>query len=245
MVPEIAPYNNWTGNGSAVHFDYDFYIENASQLAVYLTVADGSQSQLTYGVDYSINIFEDDNDGANYITYPLESSSHSVLADDEIISLCLTLPISQESEYGTSSELNLKAFEYSFDYLTRLIQILNRKIERTAKMPEGSTESADELINELIELKSRVTQMINNITGEGNIILDKTDGLTIKTKEYVHHQSVASDKWEIEHNLDKECPTVKVIDTSGSIFRPPIKVINNNKIIIDLIGAMSGTAYIE
>ena len=71
MIPETNPYNNWSGNGSSTTFDFDFYIEDATQLTVYRTGSDGVQSKLTYGTDYSINEFKNEN--GSYITFPLVS----------------------------------------------------------------------------------------------------------------------------------------------------------------------------
>ena len=34
MIPEVNPYNNYRGDGVATKFDYDFYIQNSSQLIV-------------------------------------------------------------------------------------------------------------------------------------------------------------------------------------------------------------------
>lgn len=147
MIPETNPYNNWSGNGSTTTFDFDFYIENASQLAVYHTNTLGEQIQLVNGVDYSIHELQNKN--GSYITFPIAGSTYGVLAEGEIISLCLTLPVSQEEEYGKSSYLNLETLEYSLDYLTRLIQILYRQVARTIKIQEGSSQSVDEFIQEL------------------------------------------------------------------------------------------------
>lgn len=58
MIPEVSPYNNWTGDGSTTQFDFDFYIEDATQLKVYLTDETGHQSKLIYNTDYSINEFK-------------------------------------------------------------------------------------------------------------------------------------------------------------------------------------------
>ena len=132
MIPETDPYNNWRGNGLSTTFDFDFYIEDESQLAVYLTGTDGVQTTLIYGTDYSIHEFKNEN--GSYITYPISGSTHAKLAIGETISLCLTLPISQEEEYAKSGYLNPETIEYSLDYLTRLIQIYARVLQRAVKV---------------------------------------------------------------------------------------------------------------
>lgn len=154
MIPEIAPYNNYTGNNSAKKFDFDFYIENNSQLKVQYTDNAGISSILQEGTDYSIA--EIGNKNGSYIIFPLDNSSHGLLQSDEVISLQLSLPISQESEYGKSSELDMVSLEYSFDYLTRICQIINRQLERAVKVQEGSNIDTDILVQ-------NINQIVDNI----------------------------------------------------------------------------------
>ena len=166
MIPERNPYNNWKGNGSTTTFDFDFYIEDEKQLAVYHTNSQGVQTLLTYGTDYSIEEFK--NADGSKIEFPLEKSNYDILGEDEIISLCLTLPISQENEYGKSSLLDLKAIEYSLDYLTRICQIINRQMERSVKTQEGSSQSADELIEALQQAQVNATNSANEAAASAN-----------------------------------------------------------------------------
>ena len=43
MIPEKNPYNNWNGNGSTKTIDFDFYIEDETQLSVLHTNSKGIQ----------------------------------------------------------------------------------------------------------------------------------------------------------------------------------------------------------
>ena len=147
MIPDKNPYNNWNGNGSTTTFDFDFYIEDETQLAVYHTNSKGVQTLLKYGTDYSINELQNEN--GSFINFPLASSAYSVLSENEVISLCLILPITQENPYSKSSYLNFETLEYSLDYLTRICQIISRQIERCVKTQEGSSQTAKELVQAL------------------------------------------------------------------------------------------------
>ena len=145
MISEIEPYNNYTGDGTTTQFDFDFFIEKKNQLVVYHTDENDVQTTLSYNIDYTIN--EVGNVNGSYIIFPLSGSSYNTLSSNEKLSLCLTLPIEQQSEYGTSSELDLKNVEKSLDYLTRIAQIQDRKIERSVKLPEGADSTSEDLIN--------------------------------------------------------------------------------------------------
>ncbi|MDD3238218.1 MAG: hypothetical protein PHV37_09005 [Candidatus Gastranaerophilales bacterium] len=163
MIPEITPVNTYSGNDSTTIFDFNFYIENENQIVVYHTDKDGVQTILTKDTDYSIHAVGNEN--GSYITFPLAGSTYPILkaessqgaGDAEKISICLTLPISQESEFGTSSKMNLKSMELSFDKLTRICQILSRKTDRAIKVQEGSSATPDALL-EIINTKALAAQ---------------------------------------------------------------------------------------
>lgn len=161
MIYDILPVNNYKGNGSTNKFDFNFYIESADQLKVYLHKADGSVDLLTNEVDYLINELKNEN--GSYITFPIEGSEYSVLSSQETISLELYLPISQETQYNNSSLLNLSALEYSFDYLTRLIQILSRKLQLCVKFDECTTFTPDELMTKIITLSNNLSEAVGQV----------------------------------------------------------------------------------
>ncbi len=147
MIYETLPTNSYAGNSSCKTFDFDFYIENENQLKVYLIDENKIKKELKYGEDYSINEFK--NKSGSHITFPIENSNHKILNENQRISLELNLEISQEVQYNNSSLLNLETLEYSLDYLTRLIQILNRKISLCLKVEEGLNATPEELLNSI------------------------------------------------------------------------------------------------
>ena len=148
-VSKITPVNNYTGNGSTTTFDFDFLIEDESELLVQYTDSDGVQITLTLDEDYTIN--EVGNEEGSYITFPIDKSSYGVLTSDEVITLALRLDIEQEKEYTNSSKFLNTTLEWSLDYITRILQIMNRAISRCVKVQEGSSNTADELIEALQE----------------------------------------------------------------------------------------------
>ncbi len=151
-VSSIIPVNNHTGNSSATKFDFDFLIENQSELVVTHIDKKGTSNVLEFGIDYSIN--ELGNGNGSFIEFPLKDSSYEVLAQGEILSLSLNLPIKQESEFASSSSLNLTILEKTFDYIVRILQILNRRIERSIKVEEGGSATPDSLIEQIRNAES-------------------------------------------------------------------------------------------
>ncbi|MCD7780467.1 MAG: hypothetical protein LUH05_07330 [Candidatus Gastranaerophilales bacterium] len=175
-VSSIVPVNNYVGNSSTKEFDFDFLIEDEGELVVQHIDEDGVITTLTLGVDYSIN--EIGNEEGSYITFPLDSSSYSVLSEDETISLILSLVIKQESEFRNSSYFDFTVLEWTFDYIVRILQIMNRQIERTVKVQEGSDIDSDELvvnINTLVGCLSTIETVYNNLSNIGTTAESITD----------------------------------------------------------------------
>ena len=63
-------------------------------------------------------------------------------------------------------------------------------------------------------------------------------------KNYLHIQSVASDEWIINHNLNKY-PSVTVLDSSGSEVIGEVTHIDKNNLIIKFAGGFSGKATLN
>lgn len=146
-VPAIEPVVTYSGNGSATTFNFGFLINAESELSVQFTNSDGAQTDLVLNTDYSIH--ETGNSNGSYITFPLGTSTHSVLGTTEKITLSMVLSVNQEVPFGISTGLDFTVLERSFDYLTRIAQIQERKLERCVKVKEGSGVDPDNLIQSI------------------------------------------------------------------------------------------------
>lgn len=147
MIPDKEPVNTWSGNSSNMTFDFDFLINSEDELLVLHTNKAGVQTALKLNIDYTIH--QTGNADGSYIIFPILGSSYKTLGEGEKITLMLDIPIAQNSPYGTSDKLNLKSLEFSLDYIVRLIQMVNRKAERSVKVQEGSSVTPDDLIESL------------------------------------------------------------------------------------------------
>lgn len=74
--------------------------------------------------------------------------------------------------------------------------------------------------------------------------LGLSDGVLSKIDTYIHEQGIASDVWEIEHNLDK-FPSVSIVDSANNIVMGYVNYIDNNKLTINFNGAFTGKAYLN
>ncbi len=195
-VSSIVPVNNYTGNGSSTTFDFDFLIENESELVVtHKNINAGNETVLTLGIDYSIN--ETGNKNGSYITFPLQTSNYSILSTEEMITLSLSLPIKQESEFENSANLNLSVLEWTFDYIVRILQILTRKVERSVKVQEGETTTPNELVNNLYTARSEAQSAAQNAVTEAqkaaNSALEaKNASLVLNTKANIDMDNITT-----------------------------------------------------
>jgi hypothetical protein len=180
-VPKIDPVNNYAGNGSTTTFDFDFLIESSSELLVQHTNNLGVQTTLVYDTDYTINTIGNEN--GSYITFPKAGSTYSTLESDEILSITPNLDIKQEKEIRNSGKLNLDVMEWCLDYITRILQVHSRKIERSVKIQEGSSQTSDELVEALQQAQvnasasatAAATSASNSATSASNAEQSKDD----------------------------------------------------------------------
>ena len=63
-------------------------------------------------------------------------------------------------------------------------------------------------------------------------------------KIYVHKQVIASNTWDITHNLYKY-PSVSVVDTGGNVVIGDVEYTSLNTLVIKFTAPFSGTAYLN
>ena len=144
------------------------------------TNSSGEQTTLTLDVDYSIH--EVGNKNGSYITFPIAGSSYSTLASNEVISLSLTLDIEQDKEYANSNKLNFSTLEWSFDYITRILQIMSRLLARAVKIQEGSNIDTDTLavnLNKVADISEDVSTVAANTTDISTVATNVSDVNTV------------------------------------------------------------------
>jgi hypothetical protein len=69
-------------------------------------------------------------------------------------------------------------------------------------------------------------------------------GPTAQTLAYTHVQSISSNIWVINHNLNF-LPNVTVADSSGAICEGEIEYTNSDSLTLTFTGAFSGKAYLS
>lgn len=87
---------------------------------------------------------------------------------------------------------------------------------------------------------------INEING-GALIDAQKDGktVTLQSKTFIFEQGIASDTWQINHNLNKK-PSITVVDTADEIQIPDMVIYNNkDTITVTFLSEFAGKAYLN
>ena len=66
----------------------------------------------------------------------------------------------------------------------------------------------------------------------------------IADKNFIFEQGIASDTWQITHNLNKK-PSVTVVDTADNVIYPAVQYINDNSCVVTFNAATKGKAYLN
>ena len=210
-IPEIEPVKNHYGNNSATSFDFDFYIERSSQLKVQHTDLNGILTTLKENVDYSIH--EIGNENGSYITFPIQGSTHSVLAWDtstdkkELLTISLNLPLKQEFEFDISGDLDKHQLEKALDYQMRVDQILNRKINRAVLVPEGSELTPTEMVETIHNSRITAVQAANDAKNSANEAKEQLNNVNKRSEEVI--QAYTDAKTDITNLKDSSVEEIK------------------------------------
>ncbi|MCR5266794.1 MAG: hypothetical protein K6E29_09430 [Cyanobacteria bacterium RUI128] len=105
--------------------------------------------------------------------------------------------------------------------------------------------SSDEVDTTIKFADSDAWQIAEEIRNSLNNYYTKEQSDARYLKHFVYNQAIPSDTWEIQHDLNKYCPRVTVIDSQGEVWYPYVKYVDNNNCIVRLIGQITGTAYVE
>lgn len=174
-----------------------------------------------------------------------DNNNEEIIADFNIE----TTNIEGDCEVNTGDK-----FEFNID--------INATPERTSQLiNDGDGESPFVTENELqAQLPEKTSQLINDGDGEKPFITENNiqtpensvielikdnNIITIKSTTFIFEQGIASDTWEIQHNLGKK-PTIDVVDSADNviaIFKKQYRGLD--RVILSFNGSFKGTAYLN
>lgn len=85
---------------------------------------------------------------------------------------------------------------------------------------------------------------ISELTNDVGYITVSDLPTIVNDKNYIHNQVVASDTWQIQHNLGK-FPSVSIVDSGDNLVVGEVKYIDSNNVLITFTSVFSGKAYLN
>lgn len=83
-----------------------------------------------------------------------------------------------------------------------------------------------------------------SIGADGFVTVSDITDVTVSDKFFVFEQVVASNRWTVNHNLDKY-PSVTVVDSAGTIIIGEVAYLSRNDLRITFQSAFAGKAYLN
>lgn len=92
---------------------------------------------------------------------------------------------------------------------------------------------------------AQIGTSVQSISVENGLGVERTgQDVTISNPSFVFEQAIPSDTWVINHNLGKR-PSITLVDSSGREFETERDYVNDNQVIVRLLSATTGFAYLN
>ena len=126
------------GNGSNTAFPYTGKFDTASEMQVLHTDADGTVTELTADVHFTVSGL---GDTSGTVTYPKSGSGLATLPSGEYITIEPNLPYKQQSNLRSAGGYSANVIENALDYGVRLAQQVRNLMTRTIRInrADGAT----------------------------------------------------------------------------------------------------------
>lgn len=134
----------YEGNGVTRQWDVDFPLMAAEDLKVFVTSAQGNETEITTGFEL--------NSQRTKLEYPTLASGLDPLASGYKITLVRKTPITQEIDLIRQGELDAEVLEQGYDKLTLAVQELSEKLDRSIKYPVSVQPASTETENFLKDI---------------------------------------------------------------------------------------------
>lgn len=157
----------------------------------------------------------------------------------------------------TKKTIGLDKVENTSDLEKPISRAVKKALDEKADKDE--IESIREELGQYQEKNERFTNALSSYTGgtalsnhedlEGRDLpnqhpISSITGLKEALNTFIYEQGIASDTWEITHNLGK-MPSVTVVDSANNVIYPAVQYIDENKLVVQMNGATTGKAYLN
>ncbi len=166
----------YAGNGSATSFSTTFKFLDPEHVRCVFTTIDGEDVELVLDTDYTVT--GEGEDAGGTVTFPAGASSFSTLASGETLTIYREVPLTQETDWENSDEIDVEEVEAADDKLTMIAQQLSETLGRSIKVPVSSS-----LTDVECQLPEAGKALIWNATADG-ILNGDVDVTTLGATAY-------------------------------------------------------------
>jgi hypothetical protein len=139
---------SYTGAGTTGPFTIPFYfLANADIRAIKVTIADGTEDELTLTTEFTLTGAGDENGGELTLVSSLSSSYKLVIFRDP--------GVLQETDYPANDAFPSESNEQAVDRLTMIAQRHKSLIERSVRLPDGDTTGTDMVLPAAVSRASK------------------------------------------------------------------------------------------
>lgn len=154
-ISTTASRISYNGNGTTVAFSFPYRFLTNADLVVVRVAANGTETTLALGTDYTVTGADDDAGGTVTCVSAPASGARLVIYR--------SVDITQEVDYITGDSFPAETHERALDRLTMVAQQLQDAVDRSAKLSETSTADADTLvanINSLAAIEDDIVAVV-------------------------------------------------------------------------------------
>lgn len=136
-------------------------------------------------------------------------------------------------EYFTAADWVLSNGKYQLSYQYDVVTAVYKK----------NGDNYELMTNIDIMTGNGTVTIVSSSAFEGYVLLVNS-AENMSDKSFVFEQAIASDTWQITHNLNKK-PSVTVVDTADNVIYPAVQYINDNSCVVTFNAATKGKAYLN
>ncbi len=152
------------GDGATTSFPFAFKVFGPADIKVVVANSAGVQTTLALNSDYSVTLNPNqDTSPGGTVTYPI---SGSPLPSGGVLSIIGDIDYDQPLDLPSGGNFSPLALENQLDRTAMQIQQLREEMDRTAKLPPTSSESVEELVDDL----QRIADSADNLDTVANSI---------------------------------------------------------------------------
>ncbi len=156
----------FAGNGATTSFPFAFKVFAPADVKVVVANSAGVETVLALNSDYSVSLnANQDTSPGGVVTYPLRGSP---LPSGSVLSIIGNISYDQPLDLPSGGNFSPLALENQLDRTTMQIQQLREEMDRTAKLSPTSSESVEDLVDDL----RRIADSADNLDTVAGSITD-------------------------------------------------------------------------